>query len=198
MPSIVLNARHANPSWLSFRQHILWLNVLCERCANWVEQLAPCTHRLSPRATEHIQVYPRFHFLAPERTGWQKKERTEPHDAWICISNSVRCVHVNPNDLTSPEEFSKFRGHVCLVLECIQEPARWKGVETSVKLIEDNSWHAHIFPGKLSGRDMRLFTNHYVRLVNTSDTVGKRNALMDALRIRISPWQLLYRSMKEV
>ena len=47
---------------------------------------------------------------------------------------------------------------------------------------------------------MLLFTNLYERLVFTSDIVHERNALMDSLsvRIRISPWQLLYRRMKKV
>ena len=49
----------------------------------------------------------------------------------------------------------------------------------------------------LSGRNMRLCTNHYVRLVIASDTVDEMNSPMDAVRIRISPWQLVYRRIKE-
>ena len=50
---------------------------------------------------------------------------------------------------------------------------------------------------------MRLFTNDYVRLFVTFNTVDESNAVMDAARIRISPCQLqlqllLYRRMKEV
>ena len=55
--------------------------------------------------------------------------------------------------------------------------------------------------GKLSSRDMRLFMNHCVRLAVTSNTLDESNAVMDAVRIRISPCQqqlLLYRRMKEV
>ena len=46
---------------------------------------------------------------------------------------------------------------------------------------------------------MRLFTNRLVRLVVTSNTVDEINALMDAARIRVSPWLLLlYKRIKEV
>ena len=71
-------------------------------------------------------------------------------------------------------------------------------MERRFELIEDNAGHAHIFHGKLSVRDIRLFTNHYVRLVITSDTVNVSNALMYAVRIWISPWQLLYSRVKAV
>ena len=58
--------------------------------------------------------------------------------------------------------------------------------------------HAYVFPTELSGRYMRLCTNHYVRLVIASDTVDEMNALMDAIRIRISPRQLVYIRIKEI
>ena len=45
---------------------------------------------------------------------------------------------------------------------------------------------------------MRLRTNHCVRLVIASDTVDEMNPLMDAVRIQISPWQLVYRRVKEI
>ena len=40
--------------------------------------------------------------------------------------------------------------------------------------------------------------NHCVQLFITTETVETRNALMCAVRIRISPWQLLHTRMKEV
>ena len=47
---------------------------------------------------------------------------------------------------------------------------------------------------------MLLFTNDYVRLVVTSNTVDESNTVMDAVRIRILPCQQqqLYRCMKEL
>ena len=40
--------------------------------------------------------------------------------------------------------------------------------------------------------------NHCVQLVIATETVETRNALMGAVRIRISPWQLLYTRIKKV
>ena len=82
-------------------------------------------------------------------------------------------MHLHFSSLGIPEarlshlskEFPKVRAYFCLILECIQEPATGKDVETILKLIEDNAGHAYVFPGELSGRNMRLCTNHYVRLV---------------------------------
>ena len=105
---------------------------------------------------------------------------------------------LSPTISLHPKELSKFRGFFCLALQRIQEPATWKDVERNANPIGDNAGRALVVPGKLWARDLQLFTNHYVRLVITSDTVDERNALMDAIRIRTSPCQLVYRRMKEV
>ena len=96
------------------------------------------------------------------------------------------------------KEFPKPREYFCPVLYCIEEPATGKNVERNVKLIEDNTGHAYVFPGEFSGRSMRLGMNDHVRLVIASDTVDEMNALIHALQIRISPWQLVYRCIKEI
>ena len=127
-----------------------------------------------------------------------EKKNSEQRDAWICVSTSVRWVHAKPNDFTPLEEFSKFRGHFCLSLERLQKRATQKDVEEKVKPIGDESGPAFVVAGKLSGPEVPRFMNRCVRLVIITETLGTRNALMDAVRIRISPWQLLYKRMKEV
>ena len=84
------------------------------------------------------------------------------------------------------------------MLECVQEPETGKDVERNVKQIEDSTGHAYVSPGELSGRNMRLCSNHYVRLVIAPDSVDEMNPQMDAVRIRISPWQLVYKRTKEI
>ena len=128
----------------------------------------------------------------------EKKKNSEPRDAWIYVSTSVRWVCVKPNDFTPLGDFSKFRGHLCLLLERMQEHATWKDVDEKVKPIEGESGPAFVVPGKLSGSELPHFMNRCVQLVIITKLVETRNALMDAVRIRISPWQLLYKRMKEV
>ena len=84
-----------------------------------------------------------------------EEENSEPRDAWICVSTSVRWVHAEPNDLTLLDEFPKFRGHFSLSLERMGKHATWTDVEENVKPIKDEVGPAFVVPGKLSGREAR-------------------------------------------
>ena len=107
-------------------------------------------------------------------------------------------MHVEPNDLALLEEFSRFRGHFCLSLERMEKHATWKDVEEKIRPIEEEAGPAFVVPGKLSGREVPFFMNHCVQLIIITETVETRNTLMDAVRTRISPWQLLHKRTKEV
>ena len=126
------------------------------------------------------------------------KKRTEPRDAWICISTSVRWVFVEPDDPIQLLDFSSFRGHFSLSLERLKESAVWEDVEKAVEPFDDQLGPGFVVNGKLSGRNVSLMKSRCVQLVVISDTVDERNALMDAVRIRMSPWQLLHKRMKEI
>ena len=83
-------------------------------------------------------------------------------------------------------------------MERLKEPAVWEDVEKALESVDDQLGPRFVVNGKLSGRDVSYIKSRHVQLVVISDTVGERNALMDAVRIRISPWQLLYKRTKEV
>ena len=133
------------------------------------------------------------------RVYWlREEENSEPRDAWICVSTSIRWVYAKPNDLAPLEEFSKFRGQFCLSLERMPKHAIWEDVEEKVKPIENESGPAFVVSGKLSGPWILPCMNGCVQLVIITEAVETRNALMDAVRIRISPWQLLHKRIEEI
>ena len=137
MPSTHLDPRHVNPFWLSFRCHILRLDVLYERCANRYDNMV--SHTSSCRARRHIQSYPQFHFLAPDCAGLQRKG-TEPRNAWICISTSIRRVHVKPDDITHRKSFLSFAASSvwrCRASMNLQHEKVSKGMSTRLKTISD-------------------------------------------------------------
>ena len=122
----------------------------------------------------------------------------EPREAWLCISTSLRWVFVGSGDPVPLADFSSFRGHFCLSLERLQDHAVWEDVEKEVKPFDGQLGPAFVVSGKLSGRNVSLVKNRRVQLVVISSSVDERNALMNVVRIRISPWQLLHRRMKEL
>ena len=95
-------------------------------------------------------------------------------------------------------DFSSLRGHFSLSLERLKQSAEWEDVEKAVEPVDDQLGPGFVVNGKLSGRDFSFIKCSHEQLVVISDTVGERNALMDAVRIRISPWQLLYKRTKDV
>ena len=80
----------------------------------------------------------------------------------------------------------------------MQERATWKEVEEKVMQIDEQLGPAFAVHGKLSGPDVSRVKSRHIRLVVICDSTEKRNALVDAVRILISPWQLLHKRMKEV
>ena len=126
------------------------------------------------------------------------KKRTEPGDAWICVSTSIRWVFVEPYHPTPLVDFSSFRGHFSLALERLKESAAWDDVEKAVEPVDHQLGPGFVVNAKLSGRDVSYIKSRHVQLVVISRTVDERNALMDAVRICMSPWQLLHKRMKEL
>ena len=111
MPSIILNPRFANPFWLSFRHHILWLQVSGERCDNCADQLALCPDGLThfhivekKNTSRHILGF----ISSPQSVLVDGEKKTESNDTWIWITTSVPWVHVKLDDLTHWKSFLSF------------------------------------------------------------------------------------------
>ena len=80
----------------------------------------------------------------------------------------------------------------------MHEGATCEEVAEKVVPIDEQLGEAFAVHGKISGPGVSLLHNRPTRLVLICDSREKKNALMEAVRMLITPWQLLHIRMKEV
>ena len=97
-----------------------------------------------------------------------------------------------------PKELIAFRGQNQLTLDLLPDDAEWDDVKKSVKLVEPeltNGFGLEVL-GKVNFCNIAQIRESKVKLIVVSKEKEIRDGLVDALRIRISPWKLLYTSLK--
>ena len=132
------------------------------------------------------------------RVQWvTKKGRKKQLDGWLCISTALRWVHIDSRDSATQVDLSSFRGQYCLSLTRLKESAVWEDVEEAVVPFDNGRVPGFAVRGKLTHPGAWRAKRRSVKLDIIFDTADERNAIMEQVRIRVAPWELLYRRMKE-
>ena len=81
-------------------------------------------------------------------------------------------------------------------MDRLKESAVWEDVEKAVEPFDNRSGHGFVVLGQLKYPDKWRTRRRRVQLHIIFVIVDERNAVMEQVRIRKSPWQLLHRWMK--
>ena len=130
---------------------------------------------------------------------WKTNDkRGKPCDAWMWISTSLRWIRIKSRGAQIPKSLECFRGQNKLAFKRLPDDAKWEDVEAAVEPIEpeDVSGYALAVSGNVTLHRAASSKDSEVSLVVVTQDENVRDAMVDALRIRISPWKLLYLSLK--
>ena len=127
-----------------------------------------------------------------------EKKPSKPRDAWIWISTSLRWIEIRSQCAQAPEKLELFRGQNRLALERLSDTTEWEDVKAAVRTFkpERETGYALEVSGKVTLRHSVSLRNPKVELVVILQDEKTRDALVVSLLIRISPWKLLYASLK--
>lgn len=186
--------------FVNFQQLPIFVNVAIVPCT--CPTSLPCWKSHTPHPP---MASSSSKFTSPFPRGtvyWRTKKRSsQPRPVLLSISTAVRWIYTD-SQTEPPLKFSCFQGHNCLSLTRLEPGKEWKHAVSAARLHDDGRGPAFIVPGTLSPQKNRL-SNKRVRkstegeLVVVANTVEERDALMNAVRIRICPWQVLYRRFKD-
>lgn len=97
-------------------------------------------------------------------------------------------------DQHEPTSLFHFRGGNFLAVSRLADGMSWDAVERMVSAREDDSGYSVVVQGKLEGPGRRssLRMNDFVQLSLTADTAEEGKRLLNALRIRVVPPDLLH------
>ena len=97
-----------------------------------------------------------------------------------------------------PSSLFDFSEHSSLELKRLPSDATWNSVLKKVKPINGVDGPAVIVPGRIHGRARWARFSGDVQIIITLDSEQERDKLMNELRVRIAPWEVLQRRAKEM
>ena len=132
------------------------------------------------------------------RVQWvAKKEKNKQFDVRLCISTALRWVRGDSDDSGIKLDLFSVRGQYCLWLNRLKEWAVWEDVVQAVVQFDNGRGSGLALHAKLMNSGAWRAKKRRVKLDIIFETADEKNAIIEQVRIRMSPWQLLYRRMKE-
>lgn len=123
------------------------------------------------------------------------KSNSDPRSVWFAISAVVRWKYVEADTEAPPTSLFNFRDGDFLALERLPAVSTWEDVQEVVRSVDTQQGPGLIITGRLfSRRRIRHFRP--IELIVTADSVDQRNSWVEAVRVRVSPWQLLFSRFK--
>ena len=123
-----------------------------------------------------------------------RKRSTKPRLAHLSISTAIRWIHTDEFASNQPLSFRSFRGHHCLTLTRLDADKLWNDAITAVQAYDDPLGPAFLVSGVLTTAK-KLFSSN-VQLVVVASSIVQRDLWLNAVRVRICPWQALYYQFK--